>query len=139
MTLFEYFMVPFKSGARGPTEFDCWGWVRAVRHDVYGKQLMPEFPGVTNRDLTAMHDDYESVLNSNDYDILDSVDKVTPGTVVAVLRGGRCVHIGIIVEVDGVLYYADIGPSGCRRMTIPDMLEHYRGNYHRLVYADDYN
>lgn len=139
MTLAEYFTAPFKSGARGPTYFDCWGWVRAVRHDVYGKQLMPEFPGVTNRDLTKMHDDYEEVLNSNDYDTTITVDTLTPGTVVAVLRAGRCVHIGMIVEVDGELNYADTGPSGVRRMSIQSMVANYSGSYQQLVFADDHS
>lgn len=139
MTLDEYFMKPFVPGARGPDAFDCWGWVRAVRHDVYGKQLMPEFPGVTKKQPGEMHRFFRSILNDEDYRIFDDVDSLTPGTVVAVLRGGMCDHIGMIIEVNGTLYYADTSSTGTRRMTIDNMLRHYSGNYYRLVFGDDHS
>jgi cell wall-associated NlpC family hydrolase len=38
----RYVGLPWRAGGQGPSDFDCWGFVRHVNREVFGREL-PEF------------------------------------------------------------------------------------------------
>ncbi|MCY1421578.1 hypothetical protein D9M71_372380 [compost metagenome] len=56
------------------------------------------------------------------------------GAIAAVLHGALCVHVAVIIEVDGRLNALEINPkTGARRLTIPE----FEGAYLKVCYYRD--
>jgi len=137
MKLEDYFYVPFKAGGRGPDAYDCWGWGRSIRHEIYGKRLLPAHPGVDIDDRVAMTDVYRQLEVDDRYTVSENIQDAIPGTVVGVLVAGYCTHVGVVVEHEAQLYYADISRSGVRRMPLQEIEKLFRSKVYTLVYLND--
>ncbi|MNO61366.1 hypothetical protein D3C76_520130 [compost metagenome] len=124
----SYLLARYKDGGRGPHEWDCWGLARHVRHEHLGKHLLPSFGDLRNTDPKGFTRAYAAEAST--------MEQCAPevGAIAAVLHGALCVHVAVIIEVDGRLNALEINPkTGARRLTIPE----FEGAYLKVCYYRD--
>ena len=108
--------IPYVAYGRGCDGSDCWGLVCIVREAVRGDRL-PAFADIHDkRALThAAHDMIAQGWRE--------VSKPKVGTLVAVWRGALCMHIGIVIEIDGRMAVIDSDEKrGVAWKWLPDYL-----------------
>ncbi|WP_417585570.1 hypothetical protein [Pelagibacterium sp.] len=127
--------VRYRDGARGEVvdgvvEHDCWSLARTVRHEVYGKPLLPSWGHVRNtmpREFARAHEAVSS----------ECLEECAPevGAVAAVFRARLVTHVGVVVEVDGRLAVLDIRGDGLpvRWQWVAD----FESRYLRVIYYRD--
>jgi cell wall-associated NlpC family hydrolase len=106
----NYLMSDYLDGGRGEVvsgrrQFDCWGLVRSVRHEVFGLPLLPSYGDVAaddKRSLTRAAEIESGAL---------TLGAAVPAAIATVWKAGLCVHVGICVELDGRLGVLDTGPE----------------------------
>jgi hypothetical protein len=87
-----YIGLRWESGARGPTAFDCWGLLRHVQQEYFGKEIpdVPEF-GYIAREM------HQQRMVSGVWELVD-----TPFHGDGVLmRGGDDPHVGVWLDLEG--------------------------------------
>ena len=96
----DWLSIPYAAYGRGREGSDCWGLVCIVREAVRG-DVLPAFADIQDkRALThAAHDMIAQGWRE--------VSKPKVGTLVAVWRGALCMHIGIVIEIDGRMAVID--------------------------------
>ena len=96
----DWLAIPYADYGRGREGSDCWGLVCIVREAVRG-DVLPAFADIHDkRALThAAHDMIAQGWRE--------VSKPKVGTLVAVWRGALCMHIGIVIEIDGRMAVID--------------------------------
>jgi cell wall-associated NlpC family hydrolase len=115
MTINDYIGLEYEDGGRGPERMDCWGLVRAVRHEIFGFPLLPSFGHI--RPTMALQ--FTRAANDVVKDLTEC--KPEPGAMAGLFRGKVCFHVAIVVEVDGMLGVLDTTSKiGCRWMSISD-------------------
>lgn len=93
----KYLSTTYRKGARGPKEYDCWGLVRAVRHEVYGRALLPSLDDVTPGDMRSTTKGARKIhAGIEAYDV-----GLRAAAVAQAYMGRLCVHVGVVVEIDG--------------------------------------
>lgn len=97
----EYIGIPFLSGGRGSSAYDCWGLVRAVYADRLGLEL-PSYGEISADDLVR-------VARAMDRAKDDGWVPCGPQPFAVVLmrhpRGGRrIVHVGVMVDDKRVMH-----------------------------------
>lgn len=118
---------PYREGARGPIAFDCWGLCIAVRHQVFGLPLLPSL-GSVGKDRVRE--------NTHAYhDLRQGMEPCAPepGAIAAVFRGELCLHVGVVVQVEGRLKVLDTNPGGARIQSTGE----FEAAYPRVVYYRD--
>lgn len=125
----KYLNATYEDGARGPDRYDCWGLVRAVRHELLGLPLLPSFGAVRNTMPAAFTRAYEEQA------ALMEECQPEPGAVAAVFRGRIVIHVAVIIEVDGALAVLEIrnDRTSARWLRIPD----FESRYLRVIYYRD--
>lgn len=93
----HYLRSSYLDGARGPSHYDCWGLVREARHLYCGQSLLPSFGDVRNTMPRQFTDAYLHEASS-----MESSEP-EHGAIAAVMRGRVCVHVALVVEVEGSL------------------------------------
>ena len=96
----KYRSVNWLKGGRNYPALDCFGIVNEIRRDL-GLSLWPEFAGVTKDDNGL---DREALMTD-----LKRCEPV-PGAGIACYSGSLVTHVGIVVEIDGVLHAAECNP-----------------------------
>lgn len=88
----HYVGLQWAAGARGPDAFDCWGLLRHVQAEHFGKVIpdVPEF-GAVARDM------YDERMHSREWEI---ADKPFHGAGV-LMRGGDDPHVGAWLDLEG--------------------------------------
>lgn len=99
----------YVKGGRGPEEYDCYGLVRAVRHEVFGFPLLPSHSEVDPDDKKTM--------TTVCHDILDCTGltetTADEAAIATAWAGLLCVHVGIVVQADGRLWVLETDkPTG---------------------------
>lgn len=125
----KYLNATYEDGARGPARYDCWGLVRAVRHELFGLPLLPSFGAVRNTMPAAFTRAYEEQA------ALMEECRPEPGAIAAVFRGRIVIHVAVIIEVDGALAVLEIrnDRTSARWLRIPD----FESRYLRVIYYRD--
>ncbi|ANF26043.1 hypothetical protein [Stutzerimonas stutzeri] len=125
----KYLNATYEDGARGPARYDCWGLVRAVRHELLGLPLLPSFGAVRNTMPAAFTRAYEEQA------ALMEECQPEPGAIAAVFRGRIVIHVAVIIEVDGALAVLEIrnDRTSARWLRIPD----FESRYLRVIYYRD--
>lgn len=125
----RYLFARYIDGARGDGgAFDCWGLAREVRHEIYGKRLLPSWGHVRNtmpREFTKAYKEQSKEL-----------DECAPevGALAMVFTGRLMLHVGVVVELEGRLAVLDINEkSGARWQRIPA----FEAPYSKVVYYRD--
>lgn len=120
-----YLAARYEFAGRGPDAYDCWGLVRAVRHEVFGLPLLPHWGAVGE-------DDKRSLTRA----CLDEARHFTPGppvptSIATVWRGQLCIHVAIVVEINGRLAVLETGKRiGTRWLYLDD----FEAQYLKVVY-----
>lgn len=127
MTLNQFLSAPYREGARGPLAFDCWGLCIHVRHQVFGLPMLPSLGSVGKGMIRENTVAYRYLRKGMDE------CAPQPGAIAAVLRGELCLHVGVVVEVEGRLKVLDTNPGGPRLSIIQD----FRDAYPRVVFYRD--
>lgn len=127
--LSKYLSATYEDGARGPNRYDCWGLVRAVRHELLGLPLLPSFGAVRNTMPAAFTRAYEEQA------ALMEECQPEPGAIAAVFRGRIVIHVAVVIEVDGALAVLEIrnDRTSARWLRIPD----FESRYLRVIYYRD--
>lgn len=127
--LSKYLSATYEDGARGPDRYDCWGLVRAVRHELLGLPLLPSFGAVRNTMPAAFTRAYEEQA------ALMEECQPEPGAIAAVFRGRIVIHVAVVIEVDGDLAVLEIrnDRTSARWLRIPD----FESRYLRVIYYRD--
>jgi hypothetical protein len=90
-------------------ELNCWGLVRHARHELYGLPLLPAY-GLDARDKAAQTRAAHDVIAGH---LVDAPP--APGAVAAAWRGRLCVHVAVVVEIEGRLAALEVDDrGGCR-------------------------
>lgn len=120
MTLNDYIGTEYEDGARGPGRLDCWGLVRSIRHNILGLPLLPSFGHVRHtmpREFTKSYREVAKTMTRCEPEV---------GAIAAVFRGKICIHVAVVVEIDGDLAIMEICPkTNCRWLRIPDFERRY--------------
>lgn len=110
MTLNELMLIPYERNARGPATLDCWGMVRLARKHLFGKELLPEFLGVSSGDVRSMTREVLRTAKKSGFKPCPA----KPGAIATAWQGSTCPHVGLVIEVDGRLKVLDtnigVGP-----------------------------
>lgn len=127
--LSKYLSATYEDGARGPDRYDCWGLVRAVRHELLGLPLLPSFGAVRNTMPAAFTRAYEEQAT------LMEECQPEPGAIAAVFRGRIVIHVAVVIEVDSALAVLEIrnDRTSARWLRIPD----FESRYLRVIYYRD--
>lgn len=127
----QYLFARYVDGGRGEVvggvrEFDCWGLAMAIREELLGMPPLPD-AGVISR-----HRLRESAKSYRVYADLLPEGPPIPGALAAVMSGELCTHVGVVLELDGMLGVAEINPkTGFRWQRIADFERtYYRVKYH---------
>lgn len=126
----QFMSTIYVRGARGPREYDCWGLVRAVRHEVFGKSLLPSFGGICPQDKRSLTDACIDVRDTGGFHPVAP----RPGAIATAWRASLCVHVGICVEVDARLWVLESDePYGPALVA----LDRFEARYTKVIYYDD--
>lgn len=101
--LAKYLASSYRDGGRELPFVDCYGLVRLVRQEVFGKGDLPAFGHVRN----TMPAEFTRCVKQAATEFEEC--RPEPGAVATVWRGRICVHIAIVVEIDGRLAVLDTG------------------------------
>ena len=119
----------YVDGGRGPDEYDCYGLVRAVRHEVFHFPLLPSHAEVAPADKDAMTAVCQQIIDCTD------LKECSPkeGAIAAAWAARLCVHVGIVVQGDGRLWILETDKSTgpCRTP-----LRVFENRYTRVTYHD---
>lgn len=107
---------------------NCWGLVRLVRSEVFGLPLLPSFsiPAEDKRGLTKACGEVVSAY----------LAECSPadGVIAAAYRGRLCVHVGIVVDVDGRLGVLDVDETAGAGW---QALRRFESKFSKVVYYHD--
>ena len=122
----KYLSASYEDGGRGPALLDCWGLARLVRHEVYGLPLLPSWGYVRNtmpKEFTRAVSEGAAAMERCDPEV---------GAIACVWRGLICIHVAVIVEVDGRLHGMEMKPIGATIKPLRKFQDQYLTvSYHR--------
>ena len=126
-TVSDYIGTPFKEKGRHFPEFDCWGLARDAAVELFGQASLPEFGEIEPKDHRKLTRAASFLIN------MQAVQKssITEGAFATGWLGGVCIHIGIVVKVDGRVWVLDTGHGvGGRLATV----EKFSEPFERVVF-----
>ena len=115
--------------ASEPPFFNCWSLVRRLRVALFGLPLLPLYGGINADDKRALSKAAKETISEH----LKECD-LQLGAIAACYRVSLCVHVGIVVEVDGRLCIAEIGAKTGFRI-VP--VERFEASYTKVRYYID--
>lgn len=91
----QYIGLPWKYGAQGPTEFDCWGFVRHVEREHFGVDV-PLIDYDDDWHVAARHlKEHPERVN------WERMERPREGDLVMMARGRLPIHIGVYITANG--------------------------------------
>lgn len=136
--MIRYMTAQYKDGGRGEgNQFDCWGLTRAARHELYGRELLPERPGQHRLNVADFHKNFTEQAEQ-----LQETTDPEPGVIVAILKGRLCEHVALIVadvQRTGLgLHVLETNPRG--GVLLQPLSRFIKSNRHRIIkFYDDQN
>lgn len=122
-----YLRKPYADGAMGPDSFNCWGLVRAVRHDIYGLPLLPEY----GRKISPSSESQSDYLACSG--LMRECGPIV-GAIAAAFRGLICVHVGLVVEYNSRLSILETNSNTGARIT---KIKDFERRYSKVIYYHD--
>lgn len=123
-----YLRSTYQDGGRGPSAFDCYGLVRAVRHELFNLPLLPVYGAISPDDKLSM-----TRICKSESQALKAC-KPTPAAIATAWRGKVCLHVGVCVEIDGRLGVLETGRrSGPCWLSLAD----FERRYLKVIYYHD--
>ena len=112
-----------------PPLFNCWSLVRELRVELFDLPLLPLHGGIHADDKRELSKAAKSTIDSH---LIES--KLQTGAIAAAYRASLCVHVGLVVEIDGKLHIAEIGSkTGFRILSV----ERFEASYTKVRYYID--
>ncbi|WP_375058425.1 hypothetical protein [Zobellella sp. DQSA1] len=129
MSIARYLQSRYRDGGRGPWVYDCWGLVRAGRHELYGLPLLPSYGAIDPDDKPGLTRAARAVMRAGFRPVAPA-----PGAIATCWRGRLCLHVGLVIEIEGRLEALETNRStGPRRQRLAD----FEANHLQVVYYDD--
>lgn len=126
----RYLQTRYVRGGRGPHEFDCWGLVRDARSELFGRPLLPLLADAKPGELRGITRATEHVIGLHGF----SQCQPRPGAIATAWLARLCVHVGLVVEIDGQLRILETDdPSGPCHTDI----NRFQARYTRVFFYDD--
>lgn len=127
MDLEKYLTAQYFDGGRELPCIDCWGLVRLARQEL-GWPLLPSFGTVRCTQPKAFTESYREQAGQMETCVPEH------GAIAAVFRGAICIHVGLVMEIDGRLAVLEINPkTGARWLRVAD----FEQAYPRVLYYRD--
>lgn len=125
----KYLSCTYEDGARGPHKWDCFGLARHVRHEHYGKLLLPSLGDVSNKNPKLFTKTYREQSSG--------MRECGPedGAICAVFRGSLCMHVAVVVSIENRLMILEI--SSGRNATIMSV-DDFESQYAKVKYYNDH-
>ena len=115
--------------ASEPPFFNCWSLVRHLRVELFGFPLLPLYGGINADDKRSLSKAAKETISEHLKEC-----SLQLGAIAACYRVSLCVHVGIVVEVDGRLCIAEIGSkTGFRIQSV----ERFEASYSKVRYYID--
>ena len=112
-----------------PPFFNCWSLVVDARVNLFGLPMLPLHGGIHADDKRELSKAAKSTIDSH---LIES--KMQIGAIAAAYRASLCVHVGIVIEIDGKLHIAEIGSkTGFRIISV----ERFEASYTKVLYYID--
>lgn len=112
-----------------PPLFNCWSLVIDMRVHIFGFPLLPLHGGIHADDKRELSKAAKSTIDSH---LVES--KIQIGAIAAAYRASLCVHVGIVIEIDGKPHIVEIGSkTGFRIISV----EHFEASYTKVRYYID--
>lgn len=124
----QYLECIYRDGGRGPAEYDCFGLVRQVRHFELGLKLLPEYGSLRNTSPR----DFTKAYRAETYLLRECGPE--HGAIAAVLIGEICIHVALVLLVEGRFKILEINPTRGPRM-LP--LEKWLRDHNRVTFHND--
>lgn len=116
----------YVDGGRGPTAYDCWGLVREARDQHLGLSQLPVYGELRNTDPRSFTRAYRAESSR--------LRECQPehGAIAAVMIGEVCVHVALVLDIDGELFILEINPEkSARKLRLSLWLrDHVRVTFH---------
>ncbi len=130
MTVEHFLLTRYAEGGRGPKDYDCYGLVRDARVALYGARLLPECADARPGLIPVITREVARVAREHHMNDVPPA----PGHVATAWHGRVCVHVGLVVDVNGGLRILETdkptGPCLTR-------VEQFEARYSRVVYYAD--
>jgi hypothetical protein len=129
MTLDDLMLIPYVANGRDKNGADCYGLVRMARYYLIDREWMPDYTTVDGSDKKSLTN--AMLSESSGYKIATR----SHGAIAAAWRGRFCIHIAIVVNVDGrqMILESD-SDAPYPRIINPSNFE---SRYTRVVYYDN--
>lgn len=127
----RYLKTRYVRSARGPVEYDCWGLVRDARAELFGRSVLPVLTDAQPGAMRAITRAVDSVSGLHGF--TPKCDAM-PGDIATAWMGGLCVHVGLVVSVDGQprILETDAPTGPCLTA-----LHRFAARYTKVLYYDD--
>ena len=125
----HYLNSTYRRYGRGPDAYDCWGLVRDARVRLFGKPLLAsygEIGGQMAREMTE-------AVNQTIHKHLKPCP-AQPGAMAMGWRGRLCIHVGIVVEVDGRNWVLETDSGTGPVLT---KIREFESRFLKVTYYDD--
>lgn len=99
----RYLSIPYKDGGRDAGGLDCYGLVRMARAEMFGLPMLPSHGAVSPQDKRAM----TRIATTESAEL--SLCAAEPGAIAICWQRGLCLHVGIVVELDGRMGVLETG------------------------------
>lgn len=123
----DYIGTPFCVSGRAYPNFDCWGLARDAAYNLFDLPLLPSFESINPSSKRSLTHATESL-------VVDNLIKVSCPVAGAFATGwfnGLCLHVGIVVQVDGRLWVLDTEEGFGGRL---NTLEKFAQPYTEVIY-----
>lgn len=116
----------YVDGGRGPIAYDCWGLVCEARDRYLGLSLLPLYGDLRNTDPRS----FTKAYRAESLKLREC--QAEHGAIAAVMVGGICVHVALVLDIDGELFILEINPEkSARKVRLSTWLrDHVRVTFH---------
>ena len=123
----DYIGTPFMHKGRDYPNFDCWGLARDARAHLFGGRELPAFSHIAPSEKKALTKATREIV------LHGFVKESAPvaGALATAWFGGLCVHIGIVVSVDGRMWVLDTEEGHGGRL---NRIQDFEQLYDRVIY-----
>lgn len=120
----------YVAGGRGPEEYDCWGLVRDARVELFGRPLLPLLSDARPGELRSITRATDHVIGLHGFVQCSP----RPGAIATAWQASLCVHVGLVVLVDGQLRVleTDVATGPCHTA-----INRFRARCTRVLFYDD--
>ena len=112
----DFLDVPYVDGGRDMSGLDCFGQLRLARHLLFDKPLLESFGHITNN---GCEDHYEPMTEVY-HQLKAGYEQCEPrpGAIACCFRHGLLLHVGLVVEDNGLLKVLHTNAAGPHLMKI---------------------